>query len=142
MNRLRLEFAIVQRMPDPDIVESVDAQLKNLRSSISDLGYQVDSYKTTTAAALGGGVFLLLLAAGATYDLVTRTGGIWLMLGVTREAFIWITIALGCTALLLLAFGLRRVRETDFALRARLEQMELEYAELLEIGGASGDSES
>ena len=40
-------------MVDSDKVESLDAQLNDLRSGISDLGYQIDSYKTKTAAALG-----------------------------------------------------------------------------------------
>jgi len=129
-------------MPDPGIVESLDAQIENLRSSISDLGYEVDSYKTRTGAALGGGVFLLLLGAGAAYDLATNNGGTWLMLGVSREAFVWMTIFLGGGATILLMLGFLRVRGSDEALRARLEQMELEYAELLDRrnSGSNGGS--
>ncbi|MEK6320102.1 MAG: hypothetical protein AABN33_00320 [Acidobacteriota bacterium] len=119
-------------MPDPDHVEPFDAQLKNLRSSISDLGHQVDSYKTKTAAALGGGVFLLFLAAGAAYDLVVHKSGSWLMLGVTRETLIWIACGLGGGAIVLLLFALVRVRRRDSNLDVRLDQMEQEYAEMLE----------
>ena len=119
-------------MPDPDNVEFLDAQLQRMRSSISDLGYQVDSHKTTTAAALGGGVFLLLLAAGAAYDLVAGKVGLWLTLGATRETLVWITIGLGAAATILLVFGFRRARRSEIGAKARLEQMEQEYADLLE----------
>ena len=119
-------------MPDPDNVEFLDAQLKKMRSSISDLGYEVDSYKTRTAAALGGGVFLLLLAAGAAYDLVAGRVGVWLTLGATRETLVWITSGLGAGATILLVFGFRRVRRSEISTKARLEQMEQEYADLLE----------
>lgn len=119
-------------MPDSDNVEFLDAQLKNLRSSISDLGYQVDSYKTKTAGALGAGVFLLFLAAGAAYDLVAGKGGVWLILGVTRESLVWIASGLGISATILLMLGFRRVRLSDTGVRAKLDLMEREYAELLE----------
>jgi hypothetical protein len=129
-------------MPDPDNVESLNAQLKKMRSSISDLGYQVDSYKTKTAAALGVGVFLLLLAAGAAYDLVAGKAGVWLMLGATRETLVWITSGLGAGATILLVFGFRRVRRSEINTKARLEQLEQEYAELLERRDAGARSGS
>ncbi len=124
-------------MPDSENVESRDAQLKNLRSSISDLGYQVDSHKTKTAAALGAGVFLLFLAAGAAYDLIAGKGGVWLFLGVTRETLVWITGGLGVTAAVLLIVGFWWVRLSDTGTRARLELMERDYAELLERSDAA-----
>jgi hypothetical protein len=123
---------IVLRMPDPGSDDLLDAQLKTLRSSISDLGHQVDSRKTATAAALGGGVFLLLLAVGGAYDLMAHRDGSWLMLGVTREALIWIAGTLGVGAIVLLALGLVRVRMRDSCTDARLEKMEQKYEELLE----------
>ena len=128
-------------MPDPDDVEFLEAQLKKMRSSISDLGYQVDSYKTKTAAALGGGVFLLLLAAGAVYDLVAGKVGMWLTLGATRETLVWITSGLGAGATILLVFGFRRVQQSEISAKARLEELEQEYADLLErreAGARSG----
>jgi len=124
-------------MSDPDRTESIDAQLSSLRSSISDLGYQVDSSKTKTAAALGLGVFLLLLAGGAAYDLIAGKRGVWLMLGVTREALIWIAAALGCTGIILMIFGFRRVSRPDLRAKAKLEQMEQEYADLVERRNAA-----
>jgi len=119
-------------MPRPDTVGSIDGQLNDLRSRISELGQQVDTYKTKTAAALGAGVFLLLLAVGASYDLVSGKNSVWLVRGVTRETLLWIASALGLSALLLLAFGLVRSRRRDRGLDTRLEQMEQEYADLIE----------
>ena len=133
---------MLESMSDPDTGKSLDAQLKNLRSGILDLGYEIDAYKTRTAAALGAGVFLLLLGAGAAYDLVASKVGMWSTLGVTREELIWITIGLGGAATILLASGFRRARGPDVSLRARLEQMELEYAELLEKKNGDANSES
>lgn len=129
-------------MPDSDHVESLDAQLKNLRSGISDLGYEVDSYKTKTAAALGAGVFVLFLAVGATYDLVVGGGGVWVILGVTRETLVWIASGLGVSATILLVLGLRRVRLADSHARAKLDLMEGEYAQLLERRDAGARTES
>ena len=119
-------------MFDSDKVESLEAQLKHLRSSINDLGYQIDSYKTKTAAALGAGVFLSFLGALTAYDLFAGKGGVWLVLGIDRETLVWIATALGVMATVLLIVGFRRVRLTDTGIRARLESMEREYAELLE----------
>jgi hypothetical protein len=129
-------------MPDPDNVEFLEAQLRIMRSSISDLGYQLDSYKTKTAAALGGGVFLLLLAAGAAYDLVAGKVGMWLTLGATRESLVWITCGLGAGATILLVFGFLRVRRSEISAKARLEELEQEYANLLERRDAGAQSGS
>ena len=110
-----------------------DAELQSLRSQISDLGYQIDSYKTKKAAAFGLGVFLLLLAIGAVYDLVTGNSGVWMMLGVTRESLTWIAGLLGLTSLALLGFGAGLVMRRDKSLPARLDEMERDYAELLDV---------
>jgi hypothetical protein len=133
---------LVQCMPDPENVEAFDAQLKILRSSISDLGHEADSKKALTAAALGGGVFLLLLAAGAAYDLIVHKGDAWLTLGMTRETLTWAAGALGGGAIVLLLFGFVRVSTRDTNLDARLDQMEQEYAELLECRDAVARSRS
>ena len=129
-------------MPDPGSGELLDAQLKTLRSSIGDLGHQVDSRKTATAAALGGGVFLLILAIGAAYDLIAHRGGAWLMLGVTRETLSWIAGTLGVGGIVLLALGLVRVRMRDSYPDTRLEKMEQEYEELLEQRDALARNQS
>ncbi len=121
-----------------------DDALKTLRSNISDLSHQIDSYKTKTAAAIGGGVFLLLLALLATCDLVAGHSGVWLNVGITRENLIWIAIVLGSGAIILLAIGLVLIERRDVELDHRLEQMEEEYAELLErreVKVGTGESE-
>ncbi|HXU37089.1 MAG TPA: hypothetical protein VN937_12065 [Blastocatellia bacterium] len=121
--------------------ESIDAQLTNLRSSISDLAHQIDVYKTKTGAALGGGVFLLLLAAGASYDLIVGKSAAWSMIGMTRETLIWIATGLVVAAILLLAIGLLRTKHRDPSLDIKLDQMEQEYAELLETCNKDFDSD-
>jgi hypothetical protein len=119
-------------MPDPDTVES-DAHLVTLRSSISDLGHDIDLYKAKTGAALGGGLFLLLLAAGAAYDLITGNRNAWLMLGITRETLISILVALAGVATILLGLAFVRLKRRDTSLEIKLDRMEQEYAELLEL---------
>src|SRR5215468_1205453 len=100
-------------MPDSDNSESIDVQLRNLRSNISDLGYEVDSFKAKTAAALGLGVFLLLLSAGAAYDLISAKQLVWQLLGVSREVFTLITAIAGSVAIGLLSYGLLRMKGAD-----------------------------
>lgn len=122
--------------------DSNDAQLKVLRSSISDLAYEIDSYKARTAAALGAGVFLFLLAAGAIYDVIAGKSGIWLTLGVDHETLTWIAIALGASAIILLLTGFVLSKRRNVELDYRLEQMEQEYSELRERGNRGADVES
>jgi hypothetical protein len=124
-------------MPRAESAESIDAQLTNLRSSISDLAYAIDLYKTKTGAALGGGVFMLLLAGGAGYDLIAGKAAAWSMVGLTHETLISIALVLAAGAILLLAIGLRRSRRRDASLDIRLDQMEQEYAELLDLKKSS-----
>lgn len=119
-------------MSRPESAESIDAQLTNLRSSISDLAYQIDLYKTKTGAALGGGVFMLLLAAGASYDLIIGKSAAWSMIGMTHQTLISIATGLVVGAILLLAIGLLRAKRRDASLDIKLDQMEHEYSELLD----------
>ena len=109
-----------------------DAELQSLRSQISDLGYQIDSYKTKKAAAFGLGVFLLLLAIGAVYDLVTGNSGVWMMVGVTRDSLNWIAGGLGVVSLTLLGIGASMILRADKNLASKLDEAEREYAELIE----------
>lgn len=118
--------------------ESIDVQLTNLRSSISDLAHQIDLYKTKTGAALGGGVFMLLLAAGAAYDLIVGKSAAWSMVGLTHQTLISIATALVVGAILLLAIGLLRAKRRDARLDIKLDQLEQEYAELLDQKKRSG----
>src|SRR5262249_9002154 len=119
-------------MPDLDRGNAVDAELQKLRSNISDLGYEIDSYKTKTAAALGGGVFLMLLAAGAGYDLLTSNGGVWLSVGLDHQQLVWLSATIAVVAVILLVAGFVRLRRRDYDAQSRLDQMERQYSELLE----------
>jgi hypothetical protein len=109
-----------------------DAELQNLRSKISDLGSKIDARKTKTAGALGGGVFALLLAAGAAYDLIAGKSGVWLTLGITRESLIWAVCVLGAASFLMLSVGIVLIRTRDRGLSETLEELEQEYAALIE----------
>jgi hypothetical protein len=113
-------------------VASIDAQLNILRSSISELGHQIDSYKTKSAAAAGAGVFLLLLAALAAYDLSTGKSEVWRVQGLSREILVGTAIAFGSGAITLLIYAVARMRRQDHSLDAKLDLMEQEYAELNE----------
>jgi type IV secretory pathway VirB6-like protein len=117
--------------------EAIDAQLTNLRSSISDLAHEIDLYKTKTGGALGVGVFMLLLAAGAGYDLLAGKAAAWSMVGLTHETLISIAMVLAAGAILLLAIGFRLSKRRDASLDIKLDQMEQEYAELLDLKNRS-----
>src|SRR5262249_55002694 len=119
-------------MPDFDRGNAIDAELQKLRSDISDLGYEIDAYKTKTAASLGGGVFLMLLAAGAGYDLFTSNGGVWLSVGLDHQQLVWLSGAIALIALILLVIGFVRLKYRDHEAQSRLDQMERQYAELVE----------
>jgi len=51
---------------------------------------------------------------------------------VTRETLVWIASGLGVSGTILLMFGFHRVKLPDTGVRAKLDMMEREYAELLE----------
>ena len=97
-----------------------------------DLYFQVESYKTKTAAALGGGVFMALLALLALYDLVAGKGAVWRSLQITSETLVWMAAVLGVTGTILLMVGVRRARQSDTGVRAKLDSMEREYESLIE----------
>ena len=113
-------------------VEPLDTQLASLRSSIRDLYFQIESYKTKTAAALGGGVFMALLAMLAVYDLVAGKGAVWRSLQITSETLVWMAAVLGGAATILLIVGARRARLSDTGVRAKLDSMERQYEALIE----------
>jgi hypothetical protein len=113
--------------------DSVEARLVQLRSNISDLGHAIDLYKAKTGAALGAGVFLLLLAAGAAYDLIADKGKAWLALGIARDTLALIAVGLAVAALIFLGIALVRMKRRDTGLDTQLDEMEREYADLLEL---------
>ncbi|HEX8183195.1 MAG TPA: hypothetical protein VF747_00540 [Blastocatellia bacterium] len=111
---------------------SVDTQLTQLRSQISDLGFELDSQKSGIAASMGAGVFLLLLGVIAGYDLFKGNAGIWSPLGVTRDLLLFIACGLGAAGVALLIQGLIRQRRRDREPEARLAELEEEYSRLLD----------
>jgi len=92
-------------------------------------------YKAKTGAALGAGVFFLLLAAGAAYDLIAHKGKAWLALGIARDTLALIAVGLTVAALILLGIAVVRVKRRDTGLDTQLDEMEREYADLLELTG-------
>lgn len=116
----------------PTELNSIDKQLIELRSQISDLGYEVDLYKTGIAASMGGGIFLLLLAAGAGYDLITGRESIWSPIGVTHDLLMFIAWALGVAGVVLLIQGFARQRRRDRDRENRLAELERRYSRLLD----------
>ena len=111
---------------------AVDRQLTELGSRISDLGHEIDSRKAMVARSMGGAVFLLMLALGAAYDLVTHNAALLVILGVTREALIWIAFGCGLAGLALLAHALVWSKLGDQTRDAELARLEQDYTELLD----------
>jgi hypothetical protein len=116
----------------PTELNSLNRQLTELRSQISDLGFEMDSHKAGIAASMGAGVFILILGAIAGYDLLTGNAGIWSPLGVTRDLLLFIAWGLGGTGLFLLIQGFIRQRRRDREPEARLAELEHQYSRLLE----------
>ncbi|MCI0487000.1 MAG: hypothetical protein L0229_10410 [Blastocatellia bacterium] len=122
-------------------LSSIEDRLKDLRSRISEDAQAIDTYKAKTAAAMGGGVFLFLLAAVPAYDLLTGNTSLWFMLDITRDQLYWIAGALSLTSLLLLAMAAMRERQRDRAREIRLDELEEEFARLLERKEAISQAE-
>ncbi len=113
-------------------VEETEARLAQLRARIRDLGEDMDSYRNKTAAAMGAGSFTGLLALGAIYDLARGNSAMQFALGVTREQFYWIALALTAASLFLLITGIIRHRKRDRESEVRMERLEGELARLTE----------
>lgn len=113
-----------------DRFDTDNKRVMALRSSISELGEQLDSYKSATAGALGGAAFLLLLAACGAYDLAAGKSGIWLAVGLSGESVRWLTGLLAAAGVLLLGLGLFRQVGRDRSRESRLAEMEEELAVL------------
>jgi hypothetical protein len=110
----------------------MDRRLNDLRSRISDAGQQIDRYNAKTAAAMGGGVFLGLLALGAGYDLANGKGGLWLVMGISQPALVWLAICLAAACLLLLTAAGVHHRLRDRKRESGLAALQNELAGLLE----------
>ena len=113
-------------------VRDLDARLNELRVQISEAGQEVDEYKAATGAALGAGVFLGLLAAGAGYDLILGKAGIWRGIGISNSMLTWLTYLFGGASVVLLMTGWLRQRSRARGREAKLAELELEFARLLD----------
>jgi hypothetical protein len=105
-------------------------RLAEVRSQISDIGYEIDAGKAVMALTVGGGTFLALLGLLAAYDFLSGRAGIYAPLGITRDTLKWIAIA-GCVlgaAALSQALMRRKVRDRNR--EAELARLEDEYARL------------
>ena len=97
----------------PDEMASIDKQVVEARSRISDLGFEIDAEKASAGLAMGGGVFLILLGALAGYDLLTGKSGIWLAVGITRDTLTWVAYGCGAAGAALITLALARHYRRD-----------------------------
>lgn len=112
-------------------VERNHDRVAALQDGIRELGDQVDSYKARTAAVLAGAAFVLLLALGGAYDLTSGNAAVWSAIGLTETQVNWVTIGLAVSGILLLFTAFIRRRNYDPTPDVRLEEMEVELAEIL-----------
>jgi hypothetical protein len=125
----------------PDEWDSIDKQVVEARSRISDLGFEIDSEKTGTGLAMGGGVFLILLAALAGYDLLTGKSGIWLTVGVTRDTLTWLAYGCGAAGAALMVQALARHYRRDRKRETELADLQQEYARLLDLKNSESQNQ-
>lgn len=115
-----------------------DERLKEIRSRISDLGFEIDAAKASAGLMMGAGVFLTLLAALAFYDLFSGKAGVWLAVGITRDTLNWVAYGCGGVGVALIIQTLLRRLRRDRATEAELAGLEEEYARLIESKDSSG----
>jgi hypothetical protein len=116
----------------PAELNSINKQLTELRSQISDLGFEMDSHKMGIAASMGAGVFMLLLGMIAGYDRLAGNARIWAPLGITPDFLLLIALGLGVAGLFLLIQGYIRQRRRDREPEVRLAELQRQYSRLLD----------
>ena len=121
---------------------AIDQQLKETRSRISDLGFEIDARKAAVARSMGGAVFLLILGAGAAYDVVTHNAVLSIVMGVTRETLVRVALGCGLGGLALLAHAIVRSRFSDRSRDAELVELEHAYADLLDRKDSTSQPDS
>jgi hypothetical protein len=126
----------------PTEMNSLEKELTELRSQISDLGFELDTHKAGTAASMGGGVFLVLLAVIVGCDMFAGKGGIWSPLGITQDALLFITWGLGIAGVALLAQGYLRQSRRDRKPEARLAELQKQYTLLLDRKDAASKDQT
>jgi hypothetical protein len=121
----------------PDESSSTEKQITEVRSRISDLGFEMDAEKAGLGMAMGAGVFLILLAALAIYDLLTGKAGVWVAIGITRDTLNLAAYGCGGVGIALIAYALIRRLRRDRKREAELDELEREYSRLLDHKAAS-----
>lgn len=116
--------------------------MKETRSRISDLGFEIDARKAAVARSMGGAVFLLILGAGAAYDVVTHNAVLSIVMGVTRETLVRVAFGCGLGGLALLAHAIVRSRFSDRSRDAELVELEHAYADLLDRKDSTSQPDS
>jgi hypothetical protein len=117
----------------PDESISTEKRLLEVRSRISDLGFEIDAEKAGLGLAMGAGVFLILLGALAGYDLLTGKAGIWMAVGLTHDTLQWVAYGCGGIGAALMAQAIVRRMRRDRKRETELADLEQEYAQLLEL---------
>lgn len=116
----------------PDESSSTEKHIIEVRSAISDLGFEIDAEKAGLGLAMGAGVFLILLAALAGYDLMTGKAGVWIAIGITRDTLNLVVYGCGGVGVALIAYALIRRLRRDRKREAELNKLEQEYSRLLD----------
>ena len=122
-----------------DESDSTEKQIIQVRSRISDLGFELDAEKAGLGLAMGAGVFLILLAALAGYDLMTGQAGVWIAVGITRDTLNLVAYGCGGVGAALIAYALIRRLRRDRKRDAELAELEQEYSRLLDHKSARSD---
>jgi hypothetical protein len=110
---------------------TLEHQIRDLRSKISDLAVEVDTHKANIARCAGGGVFLFALAALAAYDLFTGKSGLWLSVGVTHKNLLWVGIGLGVAAMAAFTCALILDKKRDTVRENQMAELGTELEQLL-----------
>jgi hypothetical protein len=116
----------------PDEASSIEKRILDVRSRISDLGFEIDAEKAGLGLAMGAGVFSILLGVLAGYDLLTGKAGIWSSVGITQDTLQWIAYGCGGVGAALIAQALARRLRRDRNRETELADLEQEYAQLLD----------
>jgi hypothetical protein len=118
---------------------SIEKRILEVRSRISDLGFEIDAEKAGLGLAMGAGVFLILLGALAGYDLLTGKAGIWVAVGVTQDTLQWVAFGCGGVGAALIAQAAARRARRDRKRETELADLEEEYTQLLDRKNSSSE---
>lgn len=116
-----------------------EKQIIEVRAAISDLGFELDAEKAGLGMAMGAGVFLILLAALAGYDLFTGKSGVWMAIGITRDALNLAAYGCGGVGVALITYALIKRLRRDRKRESELDELQHKYSRLLDQKAAQSD---